>query len=99
MALLEISVVPVGTDSASFSSFVTKACQAVDARGLQYQVTPTSTVIEGNLEQLVGVAQEMHKIPLTAGAERVITNITIDERRDRRQDMDQAVSTVMTELR
>ncbi|BCV24539.1 MTH1187 family thiamine-binding protein [Gelria sp. Kuro-4] len=98
MALLEISVVPVGTTSASISSFITKACQAVEARGLEYQVTPTATVIEGDLPQLIQVAQEMHQLPFRAGAQRVVTNITIDERKDKPQGMDQAVSAVLSDL-
>lgn len=98
MALLEISVVPVGTTSASISSFVTQACQAVEARGLEYQVTPTATVIEGDLPQLIQVAQEMHQMPFKAGAQRVITTITIDDRKDKRLDMDEAVNAVVSEL-
>ncbi|HHY92274.1 MAG TPA: MTH1187 family thiamine-binding protein [Firmicutes bacterium] len=98
MALLEISVVPVGTTSASISSFVTRACQAVEKRGLEYQVTPTATVIEGELPQLIQVAQEMHQLAFQGGTQRVITNMTIDERKDKRQDLDRAVTAVTTEL-
>lgn len=99
MALLEISIIPVGTTSASMSSFVTEACRAVERRGLEYQVTPTSTVIEGDLPQLMQVVQEMHKMAFNGGTRRVITNVTIDERIDKEQDLDRAVAAVTAGLK
>lgn len=45
MSILEINFVPVGTGSASYSSFVQEAVELLNTRGLKYTVTPTSTVI------------------------------------------------------
>ncbi len=52
MPLLDISIIPVGTDSTSFSSEVINAVRKVKGKDLHYDVTPTSTIIEGDLEQL-----------------------------------------------
>jgi uncharacterized protein (TIGR00106 family) len=94
MPVLDISIVPVGTSQASFSSYVSEACKIVERQGLKYQITPTGTVVEGNLEQLMSLAQEMHSIPFQMGAERVITSMTIDERHDQAMDMERQVQSV-----
>lgn len=94
MALLEISVVPVGTNTASFSSYVNDAVQTIERRGLKYQITPTATVIEGDLNQLMDVAKEIHQGTMNNGVNRVITNITIDDRKDKHIDLTQQVSVV-----
>jgi len=94
MPVLEISIMPIGTDEASFSSYVSKACEVVQRYGLHYQVTPMSTMIEGDLETLMDVAKEVHRLPLNSGVDRVITSMTIDERKDRPMTMDNMVNAV-----
>lgn len=98
MPLLEISVVPVGTNSASFSSHVTDAVKLIEQSGLQYQVTPTATVIEGDLNQLLNVAQQIHQSALHNGTNRVVTHMTIDDRADKAMNLAQQVETVQQSL-
>jgi len=98
MPLLEISVIPVGTQSTSISDYVSEACKVAVDRGLSYQVTPTSTVIEGSLDQILDAAKEMHQIPFRVGADRVVTNITIDDRHDKDMDIQDQVRTVVREI-
>lgn len=98
MALLEISVVPVGTDSPSISSYIAQACKEAQRNGIKYDVTATSTVMEGDLRALVDVARQMHEAAFHGGSQRVITNISIDERRDRNQSMEAAVNAVQAEI-
>lgn len=85
LPFMEISVNPIGTGTPSFSSFVSKACQAVEQHGLQYQITPTCTVVEGEIEELFSLAMEIHNLPLIHGADRVLTNIVIDQRTDKEE--------------
>lgn len=94
MPILEISVIPVGTQNPSFSNFITQACKIVEDEGLKYQVTPTATIIEGDMAQIMNVAQRMHEIPFSMGASRVISNITIDDRIDKEADMERQVQSV-----
>ncbi|HWI52005.1 MAG TPA: MTH1187 family thiamine-binding protein [Symbiobacteriaceae bacterium] len=98
MALLEISVVPVGTESPSISSFITEACREAKRNGIKFDVTPTSTVMEGDLPALIDVAQQMHKAGFRAGVQRVVTNISIDERVDKDLVMEKTVSAVESTL-
>lgn len=94
MALLEISVVPVGTESPSFSNAVSEALKEADRNGIKYDVSPTSTVMEGDLPALMDIAHKMHGAAFCDGTQRVVTNISIDERRDKDLRMEDAVRAV-----
>lgn len=94
MPLLEISVVPVGTGSPSFSSHVAQAVRLVEERGLDYQVTPTATVIEGDLGELLQVARDIHEQSFINGVDRVITSLSIDDRKDKPQTLSEPVRSV-----
>jgi uncharacterized protein (TIGR00106 family) len=98
MPLLEISIVPVGTDSPSFSSQVTDEVRVIKEKNIKYEVTPTSTVLEGDIDDLWAAAKEMHQKALKVGPERIVTNINIDHRTDKRMDMDQQINKVEKRL-
>lgn len=98
MPLLEISVIPVGTQNTSISDYVAEACKVAVERGLSYQVTPTATILEGNLDKILEAAKEMHQIPFRVGADRVVTNITIDDRHDKDMDLQDQVRAVVREI-
>ncbi len=87
MAVMEISVVPVGTDNPSISHYVAECVAIVKARGLPYELTSMGTNVEGELGDLLGVAEEMHQLPFKRGAQRVLTSIKIDDRRDKKLSM------------
>lgn len=94
MPLLEISVIPVGSDTASFSSHVASAVHIIQNKGLKYQLTPTSTVIEGELDQLLSAAKEIHQSELKNGTQRVVTHISIDDRSDKQLTLEQQIAIV-----
>lgn len=58
----------------------------------------TSTVIEGDFEKVMQAVKKMHQAPFDKGCARVITSITIDERRDKPATMETTVEAVMEEL-
>jgi uncharacterized protein (TIGR00106 family) len=83
MAVVEISVTPLGTAGAGVSAFVAGCLRIVEASGLKHQLTPMGTIIEGPLDEIFPVLRRMHESPFAAGAGRVSTLIKIDDRRDR----------------
>jgi uncharacterized protein (TIGR00106 family) len=83
MAIMEISVIPIGTESPSVSPFVAECVKIIAQHGLQYEVTSMGTEVEGEVEELLNVAAQMHRAPFAQGAQRVVTTIKIDERRDK----------------
>ena len=94
MPLLEISIIPVGTDSTSFSSEVINAVRKLKGKELHYDVTPTSTIIEGDLEQLWQVSKDIHQEAISSSPNRIITIIRIDHRKDKKTDMNHQIDTV-----
>ncbi len=83
MALMEISVVPVGTGSPSIGDFVAAAHRVAVESGLPFVLGEFGTVIEGEPTQLLSLAARIHAAPFEAGAKRVLTTIKLDERTDK----------------
>jgi uncharacterized protein (TIGR00106 family) len=83
MAIMEISVIPIGTESPSVSPFVAECVKIVEQQGLPYEVTSMGTEVEGDVAALLNLAAQMHRAPFAKGAQRVVTTIKIDERRDK----------------
>jgi len=84
MAVCSVSVVPLGTKSASLSAYVAR-CQEILAgiEGIRFELTPMATVIEGETEAILSAVAMLHRAPFDEGAVRVMTLVNIDERRDK----------------
>ena len=99
MAMIDISVVPVGTGSPSASEYVAGAVRILENEpGIKYELTAMSTIIEGDLEKLLSLAQRMHRSAFDAGAKRVVTTIRIDERRDKPLTIEGKIKAVKEKL-
>ncbi|NQT05278.1 MAG: MTH1187 family thiamine-binding protein [Dehalococcoidia bacterium] len=100
MAILEISVMPLGTGTPSVSRFVAGAVKILQAeKGVKYEMSSMGTNIEGDLEQLLALARRMHRSAFDAGAQRVVTTMKIDERRDQMASIQSKVASVERELK
>ncbi len=99
MAMIDISVVPVGTKSPSVSQYVAGAVRILQNEpGIKYELTAMNTIIEGDLEHLLALARRMHQSAFDAGVERVVTTIRIDERRDKPLTMSGKIAAVKEKL-
>ncbi|MEW8972307.1 MAG: MTH1187 family thiamine-binding protein [Mesobacillus sp.] len=98
MAIVDVTVIPIGTQTPSVSSYVAdiqKILKQYEEKGeIQYQLTPMNTLIEGELPVLFEVIQAIHEAPFNAGIQRVATNIRIDDRRDVKRRMQDKVNRV-----
>ena len=100
MAIVEISITPLGTGVPSVSPYVAACVDIVAGSGLAYQLTPMGTVIEGDLDAIFDVIRRMHEAPFEKGAIRVSTLIKVDDRRDEgRHGMAGKVRSVTGKLR
>ena len=77
--LASFSVVPMGAGE-GVKELIAEALTIVDASGLSYQLGPMHTVIEGEPDQVLDVIMRCHRRILEL-APRVLTNITLDERK------------------
>ncbi len=95
----EVTVVPLGTASPSLSAWVAGVEKAL-ARfpGLKTMLTPMSTVIEGEMAEVVEAVKAMHEVPFRMGAIRVSTTLRIDDRRDRPVTMEGKLEAVKNKL-
>ena len=80
--LAELEIIPIGTASASLSSLLAKVAQHIDSSGLAYRVGPMGTVVEGEWDQIMGLARRCHEAMLNS-SDRVMTTIRIDDRKDK----------------
>jgi uncharacterized protein (TIGR00106 family) len=95
--IAEFSIVPVGA-GLSLSPFVAECLRIVEDSGLKHQLTPMGTVLQGEGERVMATIMACHSRVLEM-SERVVTNIKIDDRRDRPADMERKVLSVKEKLR
>jgi uncharacterized protein (TIGR00106 family) len=98
MAVVELSIVPIGIESTSLSSYVAQAVKVLKASSLEYQLTAMGTIISGDLDEILGAIRKMHESCFETGAKRVLTQIRIDDRRDKVGTPEQKIRSVMGKL-
>ena len=98
MALLEISVVPVGTGKTSIGDYIADVIRVCQKKKVKYRLTDMGTIIEGSARDLFTLARMLHETPFRRGVKRVVTTISIDDRRDKRVRLEDKVSSVLTRL-
>ncbi|MGI9950838.1 MTH1187 family thiamine-binding protein [Moorellaceae bacterium AZ2] len=100
MPVAQITVIPIGAPgSPSLSSYVADLHRFLSqVEGIKYQLTPMSTIIEGELDVLFEVFRRMHELPFKKGALRVVTTISIDERIDKKVTMEGKMASVQRKL-
>lgn len=99
MAILEISVVPIGTKDTSLSSYVADCLRVLKEEKISYELSAMGTNLEGDLKKLISVALRMHQVPFKKGAQRVVTTIKIDDRRDKKGTLSGKKKSVQNKLR
>ncbi len=83
MAMMEISVVPIGTGTPSLSDYVAGVVRVLEEAGVEYTLGAMGTVVVGEIDRLLALARKMHEQPFVMGALRVATTIKLDDRRDK----------------
>ncbi len=88
MVIAEVSVIPLGTKTASVSQYVARAVRALEReKDIKYETTAMGTIIEGDLDRILAVVKKMHEETFGEGVARVLTMVKIDDRRDKAQSM------------
>ncbi len=98
MAVVEVSVVPLGLSTTSLSNQVAAVLKPLKESGLSYTLTAMGTIIEGDLEDVMRCILKMHETPYRTGAARVYTTIKIDDRRDKPITIEGKVRSVMEKV-
>jgi uncharacterized protein (TIGR00106 family) len=86
---LGLQIVPISKTHDAYL-LVDKAIEIIQQSGVKYEVTPFETVMEGNQQQLMHIAQMAQQAVMDAGADEVlvyyriharkISNVTMEEK-------------------
>jgi uncharacterized protein (TIGR00106 family) len=94
--LVEFSVVPLGK-GASVSPQIARVLKIVSESGVSYKANPMGTVLEGEWDKVMGVVKKCHE-EVMKDAERVLTSITIDDRKGKEQRIEKKLESVEQKL-
>lgn len=83
MAIMEISVVPLGLGHPSVGDYIAEVVKYLENQDIPHELTDMGTLVHGNPAVLLQVAQALHELPFKQGVKRVMTHISIDDRRDK----------------
>ncbi len=84
MIIAEITVIPIGTKTPGVSKYVAKAVDALKKIGLQPELTAMGTIFKAeDISVILKAFESVHESVFEQGAERVVTTLKIDERRDK----------------
>lgn len=103
MAIVDITIIPIGTNGPSVSHYVANIQERLEeltlTHDIQFQLTPMSTLIEGDVGTLLDVVKKIHEVPFENGIERVATNIRIDDRRDQKASFQSKIDAVQAKMK
>lgn len=100
MAVVEVSIVPLGTKGPSVSKYVARAIKILQADAdIKYESTAMGTILEGDLDGILEVVRRMHESAFDDESMRVITTIKIDDRRDKPLSISGKLESLQRELK
>ena len=94
--IVQFSIVPLDKGT-SLGDFISKIIKIVDDSGLPYQVGPMGTCIEGPWSEVFRLLKRCHTQAMK-DSERVIINITIDDRKGQMGRLDRKVQSIERRL-
>ncbi|HEX9652295.1 MAG TPA: MTH1187 family thiamine-binding protein [bacterium] len=87
--LVNVSFTPVGTGEET-KELIAKAMKIIASSELEYQLTAMGVIIEGDWEEVMHLIKKCHD-EIKSFAERVVTNIIVDDRKDLNQRLKNTV--------
>lgn len=76
-ALLSIQIIPKTKGNEDVIPYVDRAIQVIHDSGMNYQVHPLETTIEGELEEMLPIVAKMNEAMIEMGSPNVISQIKI----------------------
>jgi len=99
MALMQITIIPLGTQTPSVGSYVADIQELLAERNVEFELNDMGTVIHGNASELLVLAADIHEFPFSRGVQRVVTQITLDDRRDKERYIGEKKQAVLALLK
>ena len=82
--IAQLSVYPIG-EGTSLSRFVKKGVAVIEQSGYTYELGGMGTTVEvPDLDALFGLVKKVHEAQVAEGAHRVVIDLKVDDRRDKK---------------
>lgn len=95
MATADITVIGLGRADPSASEYIAETQRRLAAQDrVRYKLGAMGTSLEGETDDILAVAAELHRVPFDLGLPRVYTVLKLDERRDKEQTLEDKVQSV-----
>ena len=99
MAIVEVSIIPLGTGAPSISKHLARAFRALrQEKNIKYELTSMGTIMEGDLGEILRVVRNMHEGTFDGEVMRVVTTIKIDDRWDKTLSMRGKIESLLEKL-
>ena len=99
MAVVELTVCPLGTGTTSASKYVAGAQKVLAGQDkVKYMLNPMGTVMEGNIDEIFALVRKIQEDVFDKGVDRVYSIIKVDDRRDKVASMEQKLASVKSKL-
>jgi uncharacterized protein (TIGR00106 family) len=99
MALMYLTIIPLGTQTPSVGEFVADIQQTLKSSGVNFQLTDMGTIVEGESKDLLQLAARLAELPFKNGIQRVVTQISLDDRRDKKISLGDKAASVAARLK
>ena len=92
---IDLCLIPLDV-GVSLSPYIAACSVVIKKSGLDYEIGPNGTAIEGEWEDVFACVYECHKVVHRKGASRIFTNLKLNTRIDRKQSFREKVPSVKT---
>ncbi|MCX5892787.1 MAG: MTH1187 family thiamine-binding protein [Deltaproteobacteria bacterium] len=99
MAIMEISVVPLGLGKTSVGDNIAAVVKYLESENIPHELTDMGTLVHGTPATLFRVAAALHELPFQKEVQRVLTHIAIDDRRDQEVSLGDKQKSVRARLK
>ena len=94
---VDLCLVPLGA-GVSLAPFVAACQKVIQQKGLEYELGPNGTAMEGEWEEVFECIKACHGAVHSLGAPRIYTTLKVNTRSDRKQSFREKVPSVKSEL-
>ena len=95
---IDLSLVPVGA-GVSLSPYIRACKEIIEKNGLEHELGPNGTAIEGDWESVFNCVKECHHEVHRLGVSRIYTTLKVNSRTDRFQSFREKVPSVTSNVK
>tara|TARA_B100000029_G_scaffold377222_1_gene371864 strand:+ start:185 stop:493 length:309 start_codon:yes stop_codon:yes gene_type:complete len=95
---VDLSLIPLGVGT-SLSPYIAACQEIIEQTGLDYELGPNGTALEGDWEEVFSCVKACHEAVHQKGATRIFTNLKVNTRSDRKHSFREKIPSVQSALK